>query len=77
VPIEELSEFVEKLEKAGELKRVKTQVDTNLEISEILSRIMYSNGSAVLFENVKNYEFPWTPAYDLGLQISSTLVLRY
>ena len=58
MPIEELSEFVEKLEKAGELKRVKTPVDTNLEISEILSRIMYSNGSAVLFENVKNYDIP-------------------
>jgi 4-hydroxy-3-polyprenylbenzoate decarboxylase len=58
VPIEELAEFVEKLEKAGELKRIKTQVDTNLEISEILSRVMYSNGLAVLFENVKNYEVP-------------------
>ena len=58
MPIEELSEFVDKLEKAGELKRVKTQVDTNLEISEILSRMMYSNGSAVLFENVKNYDIP-------------------
>ncbi|MGI0072486.1 MAG: menaquinone biosynthesis decarboxylase [Nitrosotalea sp.] len=58
MPIEELAEFVEKLEKAGELKRIKTQVDTNLEVSEILSRVMYSNGPAVLFENVKNYEVP-------------------
>jgi 4-hydroxy-3-polyprenylbenzoate decarboxylase len=58
VPIEDLSEFIEKLEKAGELKRVKTQVDTNLEISEILSRVMYSNGPAVLFENVKDYNMP-------------------
>jgi 4-hydroxy-3-polyprenylbenzoate decarboxylase len=58
VPIEDLAEFVEKLEKAGELKRVKMQVDTNLEISEILSRVMYSNGPAVLFENVKNYDTP-------------------
>lgn len=58
MPIEDLAEFVEKLEKAGELKRVKTQVDTNLEISEILSRVMYSNGPAVLFENVKNYDMP-------------------
>ena len=56
--IEDLSEFVEKLEKAGELRRVKTQVDTNLEISEILSRVMYSNGPAILFENVKNYDMP-------------------
>ena len=58
MPIEDLTEFVDKLEKAGQLKRVKTQVDANLEISEILSRVMYSNGPAVLFENVKNYEMP-------------------
>lgn len=58
MPIEELSEFVSHLDKAGELKRVKTQVDTNLEISEILSRVMYSNGPAVLFENIKNYDMP-------------------
>ena len=58
MPIEDISEFVEKLEKAGELRRVKTQVDANLEISEILSRVMYSNGPAILFENVKNYDMP-------------------
>jgi len=58
VPIEDLSEFVEKLEKAGELRRVKTQVDADLEISEILSRVMYSNGPAILFENVKNHDMP-------------------
>jgi len=58
VPIEDLSEFIEKLEKAGELKRVKTQVSADLEISEILSRVMYSNGPAILFENVKNYDMP-------------------
>ena len=58
MPIEDLSELVEKLEKSGEIKRVKTQVDANLEISEILSRVMYSNGPAILFENVKNYDMP-------------------
>ena len=58
MPIEDLSEFIEKLEKAGELKRVKTQVSADLEISEILSRVMYSNGPAILFENVKNYDMP-------------------
>ncbi|VVC05770.1 3-octaprenyl-4-hydroxybenzoate carboxy-lyase [uncultured archaeon] len=58
MPIEELAEFVEKLDKADQLKRVKAPVDTNLEISEILSRVMYSNGPAILFENVKNYEMP-------------------
>ena len=58
MPIEELGEFVEKLEKAGELKRIKTQVDVNLEIAEILRRTMYSNGPALYFENVKNYDIP-------------------
>ena len=58
MPIEDLGEFVEKLEKAGELKRIKTQVDANLEIAEILRRTMYSNGPALYFENVKNYDMP-------------------
>jgi len=58
VPIEELGEFVEKLEKAGELRRIKTQVNASLEIAEILRRVMYSNGPALFFENVKNHDMP-------------------
>jgi len=58
VPIEDIHEFIEELEKKGELKRVKTEVDSNLEIAEILRREMYSKGPAVLFENVKNYDIP-------------------
>ena len=56
--IEDIHEFVTELEKKGELKRVKTEVDSNLEIAEILRRAMYSNGQAILFENVKNYDMP-------------------
>ena len=55
MPIEDISQFIEELDKAGELKRVKTQVDANLEIAEILRRTMYSDGPAILFEDVKNY----------------------
>jgi len=58
VPIEDTHEFITELEKNGELKRVKTEVDSNLEIAEILRREMYSNGSAILFENVKGYDIP-------------------
>ena len=58
MPIEDLGEFIEKLEVAGELRRVKTQVDAELEIAEILRRIMYANGPAILFENVKNHSMP-------------------
>jgi len=58
MPIEDIHEFVAELEKNGELKRVKTEVDSNLEIAEILRREMYSKGPAILFENVKNHNMP-------------------
>jgi len=58
VTIESIQHFIDELEKAGELKRVKTEVDTNLEIAEILRRVSYTNGPAVLFENVRDYEIP-------------------
>ncbi len=58
MPIEDTHEFITELEKNGELKRVKTEVDSDLEIAEILRREMYSNGSAILFENVKGYDMP-------------------
>ncbi|HJJ22343.1 MAG TPA: menaquinone biosynthesis decarboxylase [Nitrosopumilus sp.] len=58
MPIEDIHELITELEKNGELKRVKTEVDSNLEIAEILRREMYSNGSAILFENVKGYDIP-------------------
>ncbi len=56
--IEDIHELITELEKNGELKRVKTQVDADLEIAEILRREMYANGPAILFENVKGYEMP-------------------
>lgn len=58
MPIEGIPEFITELEKNGELKRVKTEVDSNLEIAEILRREMYANGSAILFENVKGHDMP-------------------
>jgi len=58
VPIDDTHQFIEELDNAGELKRIKTEVDANLEIAEILRRTMYENGPAILFENVKNYDIP-------------------
>ena len=58
MPIQDTQEFIKELEKQGELKRVKTEVDPDLEIAEILRREMYSNGPAVLFENVKGHSMP-------------------
>jgi 4-hydroxy-3-polyprenylbenzoate decarboxylase len=58
VAIEGIHDFITELEKNGELKRIKIEVDCNLEIAEIMRRQMYSNGPAILFENVKNYDIP-------------------
>jgi len=58
VAIEDIHDFIKELEKKGELKRVTTEVDSELEIAEIMRRQMYSNGPAILFENVKGFEMP-------------------
>jgi 4-hydroxy-3-polyprenylbenzoate decarboxylase len=53
MPFESLGEYVEALEKAGQLKRVRAETSPNLEIAEVMRRLMYSNGPAVLFESVE------------------------
>ena len=58
MPIDDIRELVQVLENANELRRIKTEVDANLEIAEILRRTMYQNGPALLFENVKGYDMP-------------------
>jgi 4-hydroxy-3-polyprenylbenzoate decarboxylase len=59
VHFEDLSGFVESLEKIDQLKRITTRVSVDLEIAEILRRVMYKNeGPAVLFENVEGYKIP-------------------
>jgi 4-hydroxy-3-polyprenylbenzoate decarboxylase len=61
MPIESLAEFVDALEKANELKRIRTRVSAELEIAEILRRLMYNRTSpqpAILFENVEGSDMP-------------------
>ena len=54
-----LQQFIEVLEKEGELIRIKEYVDPKLEISEITDRISKTEGGgkALLFENT-GYDFP-------------------
>jgi 4-hydroxy-3-polyprenylbenzoate decarboxylase len=52
----DLREYILALEERGLLKRVKVEVDPDLEIAEILRRQMYRGGEAVLFERIKGYE---------------------
>lgn len=57
----DLREFINALESCGMLKRIKTPVDCNLEITEITDRVSKMEGKknvALLFENVKGYDMP-------------------
>ena len=59
----DLREWISALEKAGELKRIKAEVDPVLEITEITDRVSKwgprgshgAGGPALLFENVKGH----------------------
>lgn len=53
-----MHEFADELEKAGELRRVGARVDADLEVAEVLRRVSYAGGPAVLFEDVKGHEMP-------------------
>ena len=61
----DLREFVKALEKAGELKRIRAEVDPVLEIAEVAQRVARdphrradSVGPALLFENAKGSRYP-------------------
>ncbi|MGC0372024.1 MAG: hypothetical protein DGJ47_000728 [Rickettsiaceae bacterium] len=47
-----LVEFIKFLEKNNHLKRIKQEVSTKLEITEISQRFLHQDGPALLFENV-------------------------
>lgn len=52
--------FLDELERAGELKRIREPISPYLEITEIADRVMKSGGPALLFEN------PVGPPHRLG-----------
>ena len=54
----DLREFIALLEKRGELKRVRQEVDRHLEITEISDRTLKRGGPALLFENVRGSSMP-------------------
>lgn len=58
MPYNDLRDFINILEKRGELVRVTTEVDPCLEITEILDRLLVTKGPAIIFENVKGHNIP-------------------
>ncbi|WP_370233348.1 UbiD family decarboxylase, partial [Alloalcanivorax venustensis] len=54
----DLRDFIQQLEKLGELKRVTREVDPRLEMTEICDRTLKAGGPAILFENPKGSSIP-------------------
>ena len=54
----DLRQFIQALEKNGELKRISAEVDPILEITEVADRAVKSGGPALLFEKPKGYDIP-------------------
>ncbi|EGG94841.1 3-polyprenyl-4-hydroxybenzoate carboxy-lyase [gamma proteobacterium IMCC1989] len=54
----DLRDFIDQLEKQGELKRISTPVDPNLEMTEICDRTLRAQGPALLFENPIGHNIP-------------------
>jgi 4-hydroxy-3-polyprenylbenzoate decarboxylase len=58
MPYNSLSDFVQVLDRSGELRRIAHPVKAELEITEIADRVMKSGGPALLFENVVGKKMP-------------------
>jgi 4-hydroxy-3-polyprenylbenzoate decarboxylase len=54
----DLRDFIAQLEKQGELKRIKAEVDPYLEMTVICDRVLKQGGPALLFENPKGANIP-------------------
>ncbi len=58
MPYNSLSDFVQVLERAGELRRITHPVKAELELAAIADRVMKAGGPALLFENVVGKNIP-------------------
>jgi len=54
----DLRDFLSQLEGLGELKRVRTEVDPSLEMTEVCDRVLKAGGPALLFERPKGHTIP-------------------
>ncbi len=53
-----LRDFLESLERSGQLQRVSTAIDPDLEVTEVCLRALKKSGPALLFEHPKGYRIP-------------------
>jgi 4-hydroxy-3-polyprenylbenzoate decarboxylase len=55
---DDLSDFLDKLEELGELKKISAEVDPKHEVGAICRKLNMIKGPAVLFTNVKGSRIP-------------------
>src|SRR5262245_8133500 len=58
MPFTDLHDFLRYLERHGQLKRVRAEVDPELEVTEITQRVLREQGPALLFERPKGSSTP-------------------
>jgi 4-hydroxy-3-polyprenylbenzoate decarboxylase len=58
MPFDDLQQFLRHLEQRGQLKRIRAEVDPELEVTEITQRVIREDGPALLFENPKGSPTP-------------------
>jgi 4-hydroxy-3-polyprenylbenzoate decarboxylase len=54
----DLRDFLAQLERRGELKRIRAEVDPRLEMTEVCDRVLRQAGPALLFEKPKGHAMP-------------------
>ena len=54
----DLRDFIDQLERGGDLKRISKPVSPNLEITEISDRVLRAGGPALLFEHPGESKIP-------------------
>lgn len=54
----DLRDFIQLLEKRGQLQRITAEIDPELEMTEICDRTLRAGGPALLFENPKGFDTP-------------------
>ncbi|MFH1123716.1 MAG: UbiD family decarboxylase, partial [Pseudomonadota bacterium] len=81
--MKDLRDYISTCEKEGQLKRIKAEVDWDLELSHIAKLNEERKGPALLFEKVKGYDWPVITstcttterlALIMGMPMESTLV---
>jgi len=58
MPFADLQDFLRRLEIAGQLKRIRTEVEPELEVTEITQRVLREQGPALFFERPKGSSIP-------------------